>query len=310
MEGGDYVKKFVQDLLAANSRPRTECKQWINETVFFFNSHAHHIYFRFLAYYSLHKSLLDHHMEGEKYRIFRLTEGFNYLFPEYEKAMFPNIEPLSNLPSIPTCFRKAVLVPKCYATILFQCKMQVNIRQKCLACDGRNLPGTTLMSFRRRVLAACGLEDWKSEKSDTKLLTVILRKPYTRWQGDHPSQFQRVLSNSGELIDNLKKAFPNTVVKPVHMEDLSACEQVSYTHNADVLVGVHGAGLVHLWWLRENALMIELEPYFEQGNPTFKTLAKVTGRRYLSISISGHSGGVSVNVNDVIKQIRAHSDLS
>ena len=310
MEGGDYVKWFIDDLISNPLKRSTSCQHWINETVFLFSSHAHHVYFRLLAYYSVHKSLLDHHVEPGQYRIFRLSEGFNYIFPEYEHALFPGIQPITELPDSPVCFKKAVLVPKCYATVLFQCKMQTEIQDKCGGCNGRGLSGTSFMSFRSRVLAACGLQDGKKSKLESKLITIILRKPYTRWQGDHPGEFERVLTNSQQLITGLQKAFPHSVVKSLHMEDLTVCEQVSYTHDADVLMGVHGAGLVHLWWLREDALMMELEPYFEMGNPSFKTLAKLTGRRYVGIPISGMSNGVRVDINDVIKSVRSHTMLT
>ena len=309
-EGGDYVKKLAEDVLKARTRPRDECQQWINETVFFFSSHAHHIYFRFLAYYSLFKSLLDHKVDSHNYRIFRLSEGYNYMFPDYEKALYPNSEVFNSLKNVPTCFRKVVLVPKCYASVLFQCKVQRQLQQQCFECNGKALPGTPLISFRRRVLAACGLQDWQTKDSEKKLLTLILRKPYTRWKGDHPGEFQRLLTNSEELTKAIIKAFPNTIVKPVHMEDLTICEQISYTHNADVLIGVHGAGLVHLWWLREEALIIELEPYFEQGNPSFKLLSRLTGRQYLGISIVGVPGRVKVDVQRVIQKVKEHSHLT
>lgn len=310
MEGGDYVKWFVDDLISNPSAPRTGCKQWINETVFLFSSSAHHIYFRFLAYYSIHKSLLDHHVEPGNYRIFRLSGGYNYMFPDYESALFPGLQSISDLPDSEFCFKKVVLVPKCYATIFFQCKMQAEIRGRCLQCDGRGLSGTSLQSFRTRVLAACGIYETATDKSHSKLITVILRKPYTRWEGDRPSNFERILTNSNELLAGLHKYFPNAIIKALHMEELSICEQVAYTHDAEVLVGVHGAGLVHLWWLREDALMMELEPYFEIGNPTFKTLAKLTGRRYVNIPARGLTYGVSVNIDDVVKNIRSHTSIS
>ena len=304
MEGGDYVKWFVDELITNSPvQKKTTCQHWINETAFVFSSHSHHIYFRFLVYYAIHKSLLDHHVEPGNYRIFRLTEGFNYIFPDYEQALFPGVQPITALPNASVCFRKIVLVPKCYATILFQCKMQYEIRSKCLSCNGQGLTGTGLQSFRSRVLAACGLKDKPKSKSDPKLITVILRKPYTRWEGDRASSFERVLKNSKELLSRIVKSFPDAIVKPLHMEELAICQQIGYTHDADILIGVHGAGLVHLWWLREEAVMIELEPYFEMGNPSFKTLAKLTGRHYVGIPIRATSGGVNVNVDDVINQI-------
>ena len=149
------------------------------------------------------------------------------------------------------------------------------------------------------------LSESPKAKNEPKFIAVILRKPYNRFKNDQPTNFERVLTNSEELITSLEASFPNFIIKPLHMEDLTVCQQVSYTHDADFLIGVHGAGLVHLWWLREKAVMIELEPNFEMGNPSFRTLAKLTGRHYEGIPIDGTPGGVHVDVHDVINKIKS-----
>ena len=66
------------------------------------------------------------------------------------------------------------------------------------------------------------------------------------------------------------------------------CEQIQLAHTADDLVGVHGAGLVHLWWLQDHALMFEIVPRTQLGNPTFKMLSTLTGRRYYEYRIEGY----------------------
>ena len=70
------------------------------------------------------------------------------------------------------------------------------------------------------------------------------------------------------------------------MEDLPICEQIRYAHDADVLIGVHGAGLVHLWWIQEEALMFEFVPKYKISNPTFKELSALVGRNYYSVTVS------------------------
>ena len=54
-------------------------------------------------------------------------------------------------------------------------------------------------------------------------------------------------------------------------------------HKADILIGIHGAGLVHLWWLRESGMLLELTPRSKLNQPTFKVLAGLIGRKYYSI---------------------------
>jgi len=109
--------------------------------------------------------------------------------------------------------------------------------------------------------------------------------------------------NEQEMVSEMKESFPNSTVEVVHMEDLSICKQVQIAAEAAVLLGVHGAGLVHLWWLRDGAAAVELEPGFEFGNPTFRMLALLTGRNYSSEQIGGTSNAVSVNVKSLLKTI-------
>ena len=91
----------------------------------------------------------------------------------------------------------------------------------------------------------------------------------------------------------------------MHGEDLGICEQISLVHNTDILIGVHGAGLVHLWWLQDHALLFELVPRSQLSNPTFKMLSTLTGRRYYSYtSVKGGDKKVTVDEKDVIKRLK------
>ena len=71
----------------------------------------------------------------------------------------------------------------------------------------------------------------------------------------------------------------------IYPEVVDICSQIHTAHDADILVGVHRAGLVQLWWLRHEALIVELVPSFEEANPTFKILYTFTGRSYKALHI-------------------------
>ena len=76
-------------------------------------------------------------------------------------------------------------------------------------------------------------------------------------------------------------------------------------HNADVFIGVHGAGLVHLWWLQDTAILFELVPFSQMANPTFKMLSALTGRRYFDYSgLKGGEMRVTANTPDIIEKLR------
>ena len=312
-EKGDYVNSFTEGLKRTERSGHPMCEKWINKTAFFYIGDAIHVYFKTLAWYNLHKSLLNNNVTAGNFIVVRLNDPDSYLFEDLERALFPGFMKLNEFPNVTTCFRKVVLAPRSFSSVGFRCKMEANVKSSCFNCNGRGLYGSTLLTFRESVLKACSFSDltpeqWKNKK--TRNIVVLLRKFYQRWETDTPQKFQRVLSNSDELLKGLRESFPSTNVTAVHMEDLPICEQIRYAHDADVLMGVHGAGLVHLWWIQEEALILELEPMNQVGNPSFRMLSTLAGRRYQRVTASSGQQKVSVNVGDVVKKLKSVTDLN
>ena len=84
------------------------------------------------------------------------------------------------------------------------------------------------------------------------------------------------------------------------------CEQMCMVHDADIFIGVHGAGLVHAWWLQDNTLLVEIVPSDEVGNPTFKMLTTLAGVNYKGYCISQRSHGrISLDVKKFINALDA-----
>ena len=132
--------------------------------------------------------------------------------------------------------------------------------KKCYDCNSRGLPGTRFHEFRQRVLDACSLKDKVYNSKEIRSIVVQIRKAYHRFEGDKLTKFERVFVNSAELIDGLKKAFPMTNINMMYPEEMDLCDQIKLVHQADVFLGVHNAGLVHLWWLQDHVLIFELVP--------------------------------------------------
>ena len=307
VESGDYVWKIVDKMKQENPKPSLVCDKWINDDVFFFTAHRFHIYFRFLDYFNLHKMLEDFKYtlsNNNMPRILRISGSNNYHFADFDQQLFPevNFETLDHLGNASICFRKVILVPKSYSSVLHQCKMPSRVRRKCSDCNGWGLSKTQILSFRDRVLRVCSLNDGARDNANSTIIFVS-RKQYLRNENDERSHFERVMDNEDNLVAGLRKHFNSSVVQKVHFEDLGICEQVGMVHNADVYLGVHGSGLVHLWWLREGAVVYELEPHYEVGNPTFRTLARLSGRKYKKSSIGGGWGKVHARVDDIVADL-------
>ena len=309
----DPTRMLVEEAVTSGTlQGRDACDTWVNETTFIFMGSSVHIYFKLMAWYNLYKTILEYGMVDENYRILQLAEdGYDYTFKDFEKNLFPGIVPLSELGKGKVCFRELVISPWMYANLLFRCRIVADLNSKCLGCNGQGKDGTLYVHFRSYVLKTCSIDDKtpvSSSYKDPKKIVIIMRKPYSRWPGDDPNRVERVLSNGDELVSAFESKFHEVSVVKIHPEDLPICEQIRYAHDADILVGVHGAGLVHSWWQRDSALLFEIFPDYEVSNIAFKVLTQLTGRRYKSYRI--HDGGFEkhsfhVNVQDVLQSIEA-----
>ena len=307
-EPNDHTTKMIEESVQhPPSSKRSDCQRWINEPTFLFLGVNVHAYFEFITWYNVYKSILDQGNIGS-YKVFRVASGkFQYLFSDYEKLIFPGIEFVENMTKESVCFEKLILPPRGFSSLLFRCKMDPDIRSQCFRCDGKGRPGTAIRLFRMQALKVCLLDDSIpiAGYRNPKRIVIILRKQYIRHPGDNPGKFSRVLSNSDQLIAEIKNKFDVDVVS-FHGEDLPMCEQIRMVHDADIFIGVHGAGLVHAWWLQDNALLFEIVPSDQISNPTFKMLTTLAGINYKDFHIpQGSVPLISIDIKKFIDTLNA-----
>ena len=306
MEPLDYVRPFVK-MVSLRTNPISKCDRWIKETTFFYVGMENHIYFKFLGWYNLHRSLMSYDQLGN-YTIVRLPEGNNtFLFSEFEQAIFPNVIKLDDFRDEVVCFKELVLAPWAYGAPAFRCRIEgTALKRRCLQCNGKGIEND-FKSFRRRAISGCNLTDTPDLNSVSprrKNIVVIERKQYNRRIGDQAKSFTRVWENSHELIARLKQKFPHANVIGIYAEDLTICQQMAYAHSADILVGMHGAGMVHSWWTQEGSSVVELIPKSQRGNVAFKSLATFLGRQYKEFTkVSEVKNVVKVNIDELMKLI-------
>ncbi|XP_070967525.1 EGF domain-specific O-linked N-acetylglucosamine transferase-like [Oncorhynchus clarkii lewisi] len=91
----------------------------------------------------------------------------------------------------------------------------------------------------------------------------------------------RKILNQQELTNALKTV-PLLEVRVVDYKykDVPFLEQLSITHNSDIFIGIHGAGLTHLLFLPDWAVIFEL--YNCQDESCYRDLARLRGIRYVT----------------------------
>ena len=311
---------FVKHIINSPRLEESQCNKWIEKPALLHVSNAVHIYFKFLDLYNVHKAAYDEGLSDGEYIVVRIgnlaDNHLQYMHAAFEEKLFSgsdlSLVQLAKEGVGTVCFRRAVLVPMGYASVPFRCKMEAATKRKCIDCAGPKDESHPMVTFAKRVRATCGLEK-RLEESNTTLVTLISRKPYTRWKGDEANKnFHRVLENEDELVEALQSAGKDLSfeVKVVHLEAMEICEQIEKAASSDILMGVHGAGLVHLWWLaKKDATLVELEPSSQIANPSFRTLSALTGKQYIAVRAEkGNSKigtePVRVNLNKVINEVR------
>ena len=297
-EESDHTRYFVKKIMQRRPLQENECHMWLNDTTYVFGG-DHHIYFRFLGWYNLFKTIHYDDQHNSSYSIIRFTEDTD--FAEVEKSLFPRIIPISDIKDFPVCIRNATLVPRSFASTPFRCKMELlDFCSECLISDFHE---PTFLEFRHAMFQACSITDHNTNRLNTKNMLVVLRKPYKRYGGDVTKIFERVLTNEAELLDSLHTNFPSFNVRPVYMEDLTLCEQINVSSSAQVFLGVHGAGMSHLWWTPKGATVVEVMPDYKSNKPSFEILSKLLKANYIKIQVVGEQK-ITLNIEEVIVTLK------
>lgn len=128
------------------------------------------------------------------------------------------------------------------------------------------------------------------------------------WANHGPRQLGRMVRNDDALIDGLKQlqgqSFSNGASVKVVAADynaLSLKEQIASDIQTDIMIGPHGAGLMHNIFMRDRASLIELFIDGSSGNRHFHNLASWYGRRYQGVQMSN-----PVDVAAIVQLVREH----
>ena len=97
---------------------------------------------------------------------------------------------------------------------------------------------------------------------------------------DRQTRYRNIL-NIDQLINALQKKNKNFVVQKVNFHHrMPFIDQMTIVANTDILIGMHGAGLTHVLFLPDHAVLFEL--YNCDDEHCYKDLARLRGVKYLT----------------------------
>jgi hypothetical protein len=128
-------------------------------------------------------------------------------------------------------------------------------------------------AYRRFVLHSFGLLHVPPPVIPSVTLTL-------RHRSEHKN-VGRVMGNEKEVVEILRKG--NMIdLKVSDFASIPFSEQLKQVRNTNVLIGVHGAGLMLIMFAAEEAVLVEVHPSYRQDRH-FRHAARMTGKIYMPV---------------------------
>lgn len=130
--------------------------------------------------------------------------------------------------------------------------MMQDLNNNCKCFDS-----SLFQEFRRASLQALNASANASIANDgSVLVTVISRRPYSG------RTVQRMWLNEYEVLQKLREVYANKRIRfqSIDFVALDLRQQMQIMLDSDVVIGMHGAGLVNVLWTQPNTLVMEIFP--------------------------------------------------
>ncbi|XP_071818139.1 EGF domain-specific O-linked N-acetylglucosamine transferase-like [Apostichopus japonicus] len=190
------------------------------------------------------------------------NHGYGDLFEQTWEAFTQNpIIKLNNWEGKKVCVKSAVfsLLPRMRFGFFYNMPLVPH-------CSGSEV----IRAFSQHVLHRLGVKQNKPQRGKVRI-TFLER------QSRH-----RNIVNQDELIRALEDAYKNIEVKKVvyNWRTISFKEQLEITHNTDIFIGMHGAGLTHGFFLPDWGVLFEL---YNCGDVhCYHDIARLRGVKYIT----------------------------
>lgn len=214
------------------------------------------------------------------------------LVPSFAKSIIQ----AKDFPKTKVLFRHVIWHLEAPANIIHPAKTVPFVRGRHVTCVG----STLFKAYAGRILRTFSLWDERPPPIPHILLTI--RQPKLRNIG-------RVLVNQGEVEEVMKKGNMLTWTA-ADMGSMSFGEQISFVRKANVLVGMHGAGLMWVLFLADEAVLVEIHPSYRLDRH-FRHAARLSGKHYLpmragdKIECVGTSDRITIDIAEFTKVLDA-----
>ena len=172
-----------------------------------------------------------------------------------------------------------------------------------------------LEEFREFFLSRHGVSTHHALNCKKLTVMFLWRRDYLAHPRNPSGTVSRKIKNEDELLNAVQSLLAGHNVYGVQIDKYPMKTQLLLISKADLLIGMHGAGLSHTLFLPKHAGLIEFYPvYWSTSNQHFKSMAKWRGLHYATWNNVDSNNELPdkytiVDVNKVIemvKQIRGY----
>ncbi|KAF0981018.1 hypothetical protein FDP41_012806 [Naegleria fowleri] len=228
---------FIDGTTIFVSREIDEHVNMFHASTDFFNTYLMYEFFQIQDNDQVQVVLLDDHFPGPYDMIWNNTFSFRRPMKRAKEFSGKIVK-----------FEKAIFQPAGYASPLLSHLTDFS-KGNPNQCSQRL---KTLTAYTERIIEGFNIPTRSSQPS-SEIIRVLLvsRRPYNKNGVEH-SYMGRQIANEDDLLKALKKYeldHKTIVVERVDFAQLSFKEQIQKTYHSDFLIGMHGAGLTHAFWL-------------------------------------------------------------
>ncbi len=184
-----------------------------------------------------------------------------------------------------------------------QSESELDIKQS------RKLTPSHLIDFRQDILREFDVHSEINEKINCRNISIffLLRHNYIAHARNPTGQIQRQLINENQILEELKIKFQNFSSIHLdfnHFEQLSIQQQLTIITQTDLFIGMHGAGLTHVLFMKSNRILIELTTILWQSRKHFEYMASMNQINYHRCFIeNGHPRTTETIFNCITKTL-------